>query len=684
MILRRLQEEPSLPGISHVIVDEAHERTADGDFLLMALRTLLRTRADLRVILMSATLDAALFTSYFEGAAQLHIPGRTFEVLPLYLEDAIELTKHAVTPSAPWARKAANAPSGGRRGGKGGGMGGGGKGGGAKGGGGGEGGGGEGGGGEGGDSGGGGGGGVRRDEPAEGEMDYDALRRRYPKHSAETIHALATLDHDAIDYELLAESVTAVVRAGPAKLRALARRFHGADGAKEEEAEEELEEEAEVEERRIDVSDGGAYTQAEFEEFYGRPLEWAMAPPAKAAKAAKAVKPGCARRSRRGAASEPGEGGATADGEGDGGAVLIFLPGLKEIESAIAQLQQQPMLDSAEQQKWILPLHSTLSAEEQMRVFARPPAGLIKIVVATNIAETSITIDDISYVIDTGRMKENRYDPQRRLEALVEDCGSRANLKQRRGRAGRVRQGVAIHLITSRRFEILPAQQTPELQRTPLDRVVLRAKKLYPGVRPRAERGGGGGGRLMPQHIQPSPFAHVPSPLPHVPWAFAGLLPGFCRAFAGLLPTDARPLARSPARPLAPVPYSQGRRGSSLGAPRAALRVCHPLGHADARLTGGPHGARQGTGARRGASGGRAGAAHRHHRRRRLHAGRLLPLLWDWRAMGDGTARTGGRGRRRRLRALGGRRGRRRGGWRRATRVAHGARPPLGLPPGRR
>jgi uncharacterized membrane protein YgcG len=115
-----------------------------------------------------------------------------------------------------------------------------------------------------------------------------------------------------------------------------------------------------------------------------------------------------------------------------------------------------------------------------MRVFQSPPPGVVKVVVATNIAETSITIDDISFVIDAARLKENRFDPQRRLEALVEDFGARANLTQRRGRAGRVRAGFAIHLVSSGRFASLPAQQTPELKRVPLEHVVLRAKKLYP------------------------------------------------------------------------------------------------------------------------------------------------------------------------------------------------------------
>ena len=92
VILRRLQEDPRLLGVSHVVLDEAHERTADGDFLLMVLRRTLAQRPDLKVILMSATIDAALFGGYFYGARELFIPGRTFAVTPLFLEDAIELT----------------------------------------------------------------------------------------------------------------------------------------------------------------------------------------------------------------------------------------------------------------------------------------------------------------------------------------------------------------------------------------------------------------------------------------------------------------------------------------------------------------------------------------------------------------------------------------------------------------
>ena len=81
----------------------------------------------------------------------------------------------------------------------------------------------------------------------------------------------------------------------------------------------------------------------------------------------------------------------------------------------------------------MLPLHSSLPPEEQRRVFDRPPPGVRKVVLTTNIAETAITVDDVAYVIDTGRMKEKRFDPARRMESLEDVLVSRANAKQRRG-----------------------------------------------------------------------------------------------------------------------------------------------------------------------------------------------------------------------------------------------------------
>jgi len=100
-------------------------------------------------------------------------------------------------------------------------------------------------------------------------------------------------------------------------------------------------------------------------------------------------------------------------------------------------------------------------------------------VLATNIAETAVTVDDCGYVIDTGRMKEKRFDPARRMESLDDVVVSRANAKQRRGRAGRCQPGVAFHLITRHRHdEVCEVSQLPEIKRIPLERLVLTIKAL--------------------------------------------------------------------------------------------------------------------------------------------------------------------------------------------------------------
>ena len=100
----------------------------------------------------------------------------------------------------------------------------------------------------------------------------------------------------------------------------------------------------------------------------------------------------------------------------------------------------------------IIPLHSSLSSEEQSLVFKRPKHGVRKIVLSTNIAETSVTIDDCVFVIDTGKMKETRFNSNQNMESLEMCWVSRANAFQRMGRAGRVMSGVCIHLYTSYRY----------------------------------------------------------------------------------------------------------------------------------------------------------------------------------------------------------------------------------------
>jgi ATP-dependent RNA helicase DHX29 len=161
-------------------------------------------------------------------------------------------------------------------------------------------------------------------------------------------------------------------------------------------------------------------------------------------------------------------------------AILVFLPGLGEIRRLNDMILGHPMFGSGpnKDKGWLVyPLHSTIASEDQEQAFLIPPPGRRKIVLATNIAETGITIPDVTAVIDTGKHKEMRFDEKRQLSRLIETYISRANAKQRRGRAGRVQPGICWHLFTKDRYEQSMAdQQTPEIMRLSLQDLCLRVK----------------------------------------------------------------------------------------------------------------------------------------------------------------------------------------------------------------
>ncbi|XP_068681408.1 putative ATP-dependent RNA helicase DHX57 isoform X2 [Montipora foliosa] len=362
ILLRRLEGESSLPGVSHVIVDEVHERTEEGDFLMMVLKDLLTVRPDLRVVLMSATLNAQLFSQYFFEAPVIHIPGRTFPVKEMFLEDALEMTKFQVDLSSPYAKPMASLSVPNIAAGK-----------------------------------------KNKNSrelqqiqdaisctdfrPPDNEVDdqnlsEDQMAWRYANYSKSTILSLVAMDHEKINYDLL---VTI--------------------------------------------------------------LEWIVAGEHEYPKT---------------------------------GAILVFLPGMGEIITLLEELQNNRTFSPKSSDRFrIFPLHSTLSSEEQSLVFKKQKEGVRKIVLSTNIAETSVTIDDVVFVIDCGRMKENRYDSTKGMECLDEVWVSQANARQRRGRAGRVTSGVCFHLFTSYRFEHkMAGHQVPEIQRVPLEKLCLRIKVL--------------------------------------------------------------------------------------------------------------------------------------------------------------------------------------------------------------
>lgn len=110
-------------------------------------------------------------------------------------------------------------------------------------------------------------------------------------------------------------------------------------------------------------------------------------------------------------------------------------------------------------------------------VFQRPAAGVRKLVLATNIAETSVTIDDVVYVLNSGRAKEKSYDPYTAVSTLQQAWISRASERQRRGRAGRCRPGVCFHLYSAARAAALNDFDVPELKRTPLDELCLQVRE---------------------------------------------------------------------------------------------------------------------------------------------------------------------------------------------------------------
>ena len=158
-------------------------------------------------------------------------------------------------------------------------------------------------------------------------------------------------------------------------------------------------------------------------------------------------------------------------------AILVFLPGWGEISEFGMLLESTPPFQD-ESKYLILPLHSGIPSQDQRLVLQLPPNGMRKIVLSTNIAETSITIEDIAFVVDTGKAKEKSYDPHLKTSTLQPAWISRASAKQRRGRAGRTKAGVAFHLFSKTRYKSMRPFLESELLRTPLEEMCLLCKKL--------------------------------------------------------------------------------------------------------------------------------------------------------------------------------------------------------------
>ncbi|XP_064969057.1 DExH-box ATP-dependent RNA helicase DExH7, chloroplastic-like isoform X1 [Musa acuminata AAA Group] len=358
ILLRKLAVNKDLAGITHVIVDEVHERSLLGDFLLIVLKNLIEKQSDtarqkLKVVLMSATVDSSLFSRYFGNCPVISAEGRTHPVSTYFLEDVYERLDYCLALDAAASGTSMTGYRGKLKGSI-----------------------------------------VDNhrgkknivlsswgDESllSEDYVNPHYIPDRYASYSDRTRQNLKRLNEDVIDFDLLEDLICFI------------------------------------------------------DENY---------PP---------------------------------------GAILVFLPGVAEIDLLVDKLTASYqfggiLLD------WILPLHSSLSAFEQKKVFLTSPQNIRKVIVATDIAETSITIDDVIYVVDAGKHKEKRYNAQKKMSSMVEDWISKANAKQRRGRAGRVKPGICFCLYTCHRYEVLMRPfQVPEMVRMPLTELCLQIKSLSLG-----------------------------------------------------------------------------------------------------------------------------------------------------------------------------------------------------------
>ncbi|CAG7727696.1 unnamed protein product, partial [Allacma fusca] len=190
---------------------------------------------------------------------------------------------------------------------------------------------------------------------------------------------------------------------------------------------------------------------------------------------------------RRYNASKPDKNGVDSFEVNERGAVLVFLPGLLEIETLYKLLNEYTAskakdMNAADPMKWsLLPLHSTITNEDQQKVFQPVPKAHRKIILATNIAESSITVTDIKYVIDFCLTKSLSCDPTTNYTCLRLEWASKNQCIQRKGRCGRVSAGHVFRMVPEVFYNNLVQEAFPEMMKSSLESVVLHAKMLNMG-----------------------------------------------------------------------------------------------------------------------------------------------------------------------------------------------------------
>uniref|UniRef100_A0A7N8XEV9 ATP-dependent RNA helicase DHX29 n=1 Tax=Mastacembelus armatus TaxID=205130 RepID=A0A7N8XEV9_9TELE len=348
VLLRKLQHDRHLNSLTHIIIDEVHERSVQSDFLLTILKDIVMRRSDLQLILMSATADCDKFSSYFNRCPVITIPGRTFPVEVFHLEDIVEQTGYILEKDSEYSQKILEEEeevniSVTQKGGK----------------------------------------TLQHQEVIvrDSSSGWD-LGPDLDHFSSRTRQVLQYMNPNKINMDLLVDL--------------------------------------------IDYLD----KSPQFAEMNG--------------------------------------------------AVLVFLPGLAHIQQLCDLLSSDKRFRDKNRYQ-IVALHSTLSSKDQAAAFTVPPAGVRKIVLSTNIAETGVTIPDVVFVIDTGKTKENKYHESSQMSSLVETFVSKASALQRQGRAGRVRNGFCFRLYPKYRFDAFMDYSIPEILRVPLEELCLHIMKCQYG-----------------------------------------------------------------------------------------------------------------------------------------------------------------------------------------------------------
>ncbi|XP_047180818.1 DExH-box ATP-dependent RNA helicase DExH6-like [Vigna umbellata] len=410
-------------GITHIIMDEIHERDRYSDFMLAIIRDMLPSYPQLRLILMSATIDAARFSQYFGGCPIISVPGFTYPVKTFYLEDVLSIVKSKKDNHLDSTTCSTSINT--------------------------------------------------RELSEEEKLSMDeAINLAWSNDEWDMLLELVSSEGtpELFNYQHSLTGITPlIVFAGKGRVGDMCMLLScGADcHLKAQDGMTALE----IAERQNQPEAAEILKKHLHNDFSNSTEENKLLDKYLSTVNPELVDVVLIEQLIRKICIDSTDGG-----------ILVFLPGWDEINRTREKLFASSFFKNSSR-FMLISLHSMVPSVEQKKVFRHPPHGCRKIVLSTNIAETAITIDDIVYVIDTGRMKEKSYDPYNNVSTLQSSWISKASAKQREGRAGRCQPGICYHLFSRTRAASLPDFQIPEIRRIPIEELCLQVKLLDPNCK---------------------------------------------------------------------------------------------------------------------------------------------------------------------------------------------------------